>query len=121
MKQKPWMDGDRLIGFEVKGEAFLEIKRRMANALFRLAVGELQEHDIAQAIDQPLVSVDFGVAPPHWLVLWGVVWEHAPLPEQTHQAVFSPRPPSNGGANPQGSMAAGCTTRTEEHALQRMG
>ena len=80
--------------FEVKGEAFLWNQvRRMANALFRLAVGELQEHDITQAIDQPLVSVDFGVAPPQSLVLWGVAWEHAPLPEQTHQAVFCPRPP----------------------------
>ena len=64
----------------------------MANALFRLAVGELQESDIAQAIDQPLVPVDFGVAPPQWLVLWGVAWDHAPLPEETHRAVFSPPP-----------------------------
>ena len=82
LETKPWMDGDRLIGFEVKGEAFLWNQvRRMANALFRLAVGELQESDIAQAIDQPLVPVDFGVAPPQWLVLWGVV-EHAPSPKR---------------------------------------
>ena len=40
------MDGGRLIGFEVTGEAFLWNQvRRMANALFRLAVGELMKRD----------------------------------------------------------------------------
>lgn len=117
LETKPWMDGDRLIGFEVKGEAFLWNQvRRMANALFRLAVGELQEHDIAQAIDQPLVSVDFGVAPPHWLVLWGVAWEHAPLPEQTHQAVFSP-PPTGRTAE---RTRKGRWQRAAQHELKSM-
>ena len=37
LNAKPWMDGDRLVGFEVKGEAFLWNQvRRMANALFDL-------------------------------------------------------------------------------------
>ena len=56
LETKPWMDGDRLIGFEVTGEAFLWNQvRRMANALFRLAVGELEENDIQQAIEHPMV------------------------------------------------------------------
>ena len=90
---KPWMDGGRLIGFEVTGEAFLWNQvRRMANALFRLAVGELDENEIREAIEQPMVPVDFGVAPPEWLVLWGVAWERAPLPEESHTTVFSAPP-----------------------------
>ena len=93
LETKPWMDGDRLIGFEVTGEAFLWNQvRRMANALFRLAVGELDENEIREAIEQPMVPVDFGVAPPEWLVLWGVAWERAPLPEESHRTVFSAPP-----------------------------
>ncbi|MBH33951.1 MAG: hypothetical protein CMB74_00695 [Euryarchaeota archaeon] len=93
LETKPWMDGERLIGFEVTGEAFLWNQvRRMANALFRLAVGELDENEICEAIEQPMVPVDFGVAPPEWLVLWGVAWERAPLPEESHSTVFSAPP-----------------------------
>ena len=93
LETKPWMDGDRLIGFEVTGEAFLWNQvRRMANALFRLAVGELEENDIQQAIEHPMVPVDFGVAPPEWLVLWGVAWQRAPLPEESHSTAFSAPP-----------------------------
>ena len=93
LETKPWMDGDRLIGFEVTGEAFLWNQvRRMANALFRLAVGELEENDIQQAIEHPMVPVDFGVAPPEWLVLWGVAWQRAPLPEESHDTTFSAPP-----------------------------
>ena len=93
LETKPWMDGERLIGFEVTGEAFLWNQvRRMANALFRLAVGELNENEIRDAIEEPMVPVDFGVAPPEWLVLWGVAWERAPLPEESHSTVFSAPP-----------------------------
>ena len=93
LETKPWMDGERLIGFEVTGEAFLWNQvRRMANALFRLAVGELDENEIREAIEQPMGPVDFGVAPPEWLVLWGVAWERAPLPEESHSTVFSAPP-----------------------------
>ena len=93
LETKPWMDGGRLIGFEVTGEAFLWNQvRRMANALFRLAVGELDENEIREAIEQPMVPVDFGVAPPEWLVLWGVAWERAPLPDESHTTVFSAPP-----------------------------
>lgn len=93
LETKPWMDGDRLIGFEVTGEAFLWNQvRRMANALFRLAVGELEENDIQQAIEHPMVPVDFGVAPPEWLVLWGVAWQRATLPEESHSTAFSAPP-----------------------------
>ena len=93
LETKPWMDGDRLIGFEVTGEAFLWNQvRRMANALFRLAVGELDENEIREAIEQPMVPVDFGVAPPEWLVLWGVAWERTPLPVESHNTAFSAPP-----------------------------
>ena len=93
LEAKPWLDGERLMGFEITGEAFLWNQvRRVANALFRLAVGELQESDIKAAIEHPLVPVDFGVAPPEWLVLWGVAWERAPLPDESHTTAFSSPP-----------------------------
>ena len=43
-------------------------------ALHRLAIGDLSEQEIIDAIEQPETPVDFGVAPPEWLVLWDVVW-----------------------------------------------
>lgn len=90
---QPWMDGDRLIGFEIKGEAFLWNQvRRVANALFRIAVGELTPNDIRQAIDNPMTPVDFGVAPPEWLILWGVAWEDHPIPISDHAHSFTPPP-----------------------------
>ena len=120
---KPWMDGDRLMGFEIKGEAFLWNQvRRVANALFRLSVGELEEHQVVSAIQEPMTSVDFGVAPPEWLVLWGVAWDDAPLPEESHTTVFTP--PSHGPnrrAYPERSLAASSAARTQSHAVQRVG
>ena len=90
---QPWMDNGRLMGFEIKGEAFLWNQvRRVANALFRLSVGELDEDDVVQAIQSPLTPVDFGVAPPEWLVLWGVAWDIAPLPEDLGTPTFTPPP-----------------------------
>jgi tRNA pseudouridine38-40 synthase len=93
LNAQPWTDNGRLIGFEITGEAFLWNQvRRTANALFRLAIGELSEQDIVEAIEQPLTPVDFGVAPPEWLVLWGVSWEEFPLPISTHLTSLSPPP-----------------------------
>ena len=90
---QPWMDSGRLMGFEIKGEAFLWNQvRRVANALFRLSVGDLEEEDVVQAIQLPLTPVDFGVAPPEWLVLWGVAWDIAPLPEDHGTSTFTPPP-----------------------------
>jgi len=93
LSASPWMDQGRIVGFEMTGEAFLWNQvRRTANALFRLAVGELSEDEVLAARNDPLTPVDFGVAPPEWLVLWGVAWERAPLPEATHSPVLSPPP-----------------------------
>jgi tRNA pseudouridine38-40 synthase len=93
LNMQPWMEGDRIIGFEMTGEAFLWNQvRRTANALFRLAAGELQPGEVKAAIDHPEHPVDFGVAPPEWLVLWGVAWENAPIPPSTHATSFSSPP-----------------------------
>ena len=93
LEAKPWFDGERLIGFEIKGEAFLWNQvRRTANALFRLSLGELTEREVLEAIEQPEIAVDFGVAPPEWLILWGVAWERSPLPPEHHKMRFTPPP-----------------------------
>lgn len=89
----PWFEHGRLVGFEIIGEAFLWNQvRRVANALFQLATGELTAGEIQAAIDEPLTPVDFGVAPSQWLILWGVEWTEFPLPESTHSTLFSPPP-----------------------------
>ncbi|MBR69149.1 MAG: hypothetical protein CMA86_06540 [Euryarchaeota archaeon] len=93
LNAQPWMDQGRLVGFEITGEAFLWNQvRRTANALFRLAVGEITVGEVNEAISNPMNEADFGVAPPEWLVLWGVAWEHAPIPESTHTTRLSAPP-----------------------------
>jgi tRNA pseudouridine38-40 synthase len=79
----PWVVQGRVVGFEIIGEAFLWNQvRRTAMALFKLSTGELTMDDIKNAISKPEISVDFGVAPPDWLVLWGVSWEKFPIPSE---------------------------------------
>lgn len=93
MSCTPWVENKRLVGFEIQGEAFLWNQvRRIANALFRLSVGELTADEVIAARDDPHTPVDFGVAPPEWLVLWGVAWEGFPLPTGTHTTQFSAPP-----------------------------
>lgn len=89
----PWMDGERLMGFEIVGEAFLWNQvRRVANALFRLSQGELAPEAIREAIEHPEIPIDFGVAPPEWLTLWGVAWDDEPLPADQTDTSLTPPP-----------------------------
>ena len=89
----PWMDGTRLMGFEIVGEAFLWNQvRRVANALFRIALGELTVQQVKEAIERPDLPVDFGVAPAQWLTLWGVAWEDEPLPPDQTTPLLTPPP-----------------------------
>ena len=119
---KPWMDGDRLMGFEIKGEAFLWNQvRRVANALFRLSVGELEEHQVVSAIQEPMTSVDFGVASPEWLVLWGVRGTTPSPRGKPRHRVHTPSHGPNRRAYPERSLAASSAARTQSHAVQRVG
>jgi len=90
----PWVVNQRIVGFEIVGEAFLWNQvRRTAMALYRLSIGELTEQQIIDAIKNPEKPVDFGVAPPEWLILWDVIWpsfDHEVIPEIT--TVFTPQP-----------------------------
>jgi tRNA pseudouridine38-40 synthase len=76
----PWMVDERLVGFEIIGEAFLWNQvRRTAMALHRMSIGEVTQEEVQAALDHPEQEADFGVAPPDWLMLWGVHWEALPL------------------------------------------
>jgi len=90
----PWVVNQRIVGFEIIGEAFLWNQvRRTAMALYRLSIGELTEQQIIDAIENPESPVDFGVAPPEWLILWDVIWpnfEHEVIPEII--TAFTPQP-----------------------------
>ena len=89
----PWIVNGRVVGFEIVGEAFLWNQvRRTAMALYGLSTGELSEQQIIDAIQQPESAVDFGVAPPEWLILWDVIWpdfEH----QTSDETEFSFTPP----------------------------
>ena len=89
----PWIVDGRTIGFEIIGEAFLWNQvRRTAMALHRICIGDLEPSQIIQAIQHPEIEVDFGVAPPDWLILWGVDWDELPLPatKQANTSLTSP-------------------------------
>ena len=85
-----WIVDGRTVGFEIVGEAFLWNQvRRTAMALHLLALGEISTEDVQRAIDEPENEVDFGVAPPDWLILWGVEWQDAQfLNPMTQRATF---------------------------------
>ncbi len=85
----PWLVNNRVVGFEIVGEAFLWNQvRRTAMAIYSLSRGELVDKQIIDAINRPDNPVDFGVAPPEWLILWDVVWPEFNHPE-TDEAEFS--------------------------------
>ena len=92
----PWIVGGRVVGFEIIGEAFLWNQvRRTAMALFKLSTGELTPEDIIEAISNPSKPADFGVAPPDWLILWGVSWEQFQLPPEENSNFAFTRVPDD--------------------------
>ena len=92
---KPWIVEERIVGFEITGYAFLWNQvRRTAFAIHRALIGEISVEEIRSAIDEPEIEVDFGVAPPEWLVLWNIEWDLLPdLPQQGRDIAFT-LPPS---------------------------
>ncbi|MFB1037944.1 MAG: hypothetical protein QMC50_01855 [Candidatus Poseidoniaceae archaeon] len=89
----PWIVNNRVVGFEIVGLAFLWNQvRRTANAIFKMSIGDLTIEQVKQAIQKPEVTVDFGVAPPEWLILWGVSWQQLPLPDPNTEPHFTSVP-----------------------------
>ena len=89
----PWIVNNRVVGFEIVGLAFLWNQvRRTANAIFKMSIGDLTIEQVKQAIEQPELAVDFGVAPPEWLILWGVSWQQLPLPDSNTEPHFTSVP-----------------------------
>ncbi len=89
----PWIVNNRVVGFEIVGLAFLWNQvRRTANAIFKMSIGDLTIEQVKQAIEKPELAVDFGVAPPEWLILWGVSWQQLPLPDSNTEPHFTSVP-----------------------------
>ena len=89
----PWIVNNRVVGFEIIGLAFLWNQvRRTANAIFKMSIGDLTIEQVKQAIEKPELTVDFGVAPPEWLILWGVNWQQLPLPDSNTEPHFTSVP-----------------------------
>ena len=90
----PWIVNGRTIGFEIIGEAFLWNQvRRTAMAIHRMSIGELDPETVLRAIKHPEIEHDFGVAPPDWLILWGVDWDILPLPKTKDEPRHLTPPP----------------------------
>jgi len=90
----PWVVDGRTIGFEIIGEAFLWNQvRRTAMALHRMCIGDLEPRDVLDAIENPGIEADFGVAPPDWLILWGVDWDEMQLPVSKQEITPLTAPP----------------------------
>ncbi len=74
LEMKPWkseIDG-RIIGFEIRGRAFLwNMVRRIASALTGLAKGTMDIEEVRSALRNPLKK-DLGLVPADWLILWEV-------------------------------------------------
>ena len=103
---KPWMVDGRVVGFEIVGEAFLWNQvRRTAMALHRMSIGEIEPAAVRTALQHPEIEADFGVAPPDWLILWGVHWEQIPLDDPMFFRTTD-RPRS--GANHAKTLAGSC-------------
>ena len=80
---EPWIVNSRVIGFEIVGEAFLWNQvRRTAMALYKLSIGDITLQQVELAISDPINQVDFGVAPPDWLILWEVSWPSIDVPDE---------------------------------------
>ena len=76
---KPWLDSERIIGFEIVGEAFVWNQvRRIANAIYSVIIGNKEIDTLIFARDNPETEIDLGLAEPDWLILWSVSWENIP-------------------------------------------
>ena len=75
LELKAWkneVDG-RIIGFEIRGRAFLwNMVRRIASALTGLAKGTIDLDEVRSALNNPLDKKDLGLVPADWLILWEV-------------------------------------------------
>ena len=92
----PWVVNNRVVGFEIIGEAFLWNQvRRTAMALYSLSNGTITEQQVANAKNQPEQPVDFGVAPPEWLILWDVVWPDIEHSDSTDASYCFTQPPQD--------------------------
>ncbi len=72
---KPWYSGERLVGFEITGTAFVWNQvRRIASALLGLVSGKITAERVKIALHEPTVYDDLGLADSDWLILWNVSW-----------------------------------------------
>jgi len=88
---KPWFSEDRIIGFEIIGEAFVWNQvRRIANALHGLVTKYRSLEQVEQALHHPEKESDLGLAESDWLILWSVEWEGIPNIESEQTLVPKP-------------------------------
>ena len=78
LQAKAWVDEGReeVIGFEIRGRAFLwNMVRRIASALTGLSNGTCTTTQVEQALAEPMRPLDLGLSPSDWLILWEVEHE----------------------------------------------
>jgi tRNA pseudouridine38-40 synthase len=95
---KPWIENEIIIGFEIQGRAFLwNMVRRIAAALCGLSKGVFTVEKVIQALNEPNVEHDLGLAVADWLVLWEVEHEEINLSQKARELILEhplSRPPN---------------------------
>ena len=71
---QPWLDNSgRVIGFSVVAKSFLWNQiRRIASALHRFAIDEIELEEIELSLQNPHEAIDLGRAPAEGLILWSL-------------------------------------------------
>jgi len=93
-KISPWVSKNkRIIGFEIKSKGFLWNQvRRIASCILKVINNEISREDVINSLIPGNKKVDFGLAPPRWLILWHL--EHEELVSKTESLFYDPPKPS---------------------------
>ena len=87
---RPWVANGRIVGFEIRGEAFLwNMIRRIAAAVDGILRHRWSEAHVHRALHRPHDAVDMGVADAGPLLLWGVTWPDLPQMSTDPKLLFS--------------------------------
>ncbi len=75
-KISPWVEGNHIIGFEIKGPSFVWNQvRRIASAIEFLARGKTTVEEVSDSLNNPKGFVDLGLSEPDFLILWELEYE----------------------------------------------
>ena len=71
---EPWLDASGgVLGFRIEADGFVWNQvRRLASALYEIAIGRRTLEEVRQGLIEPGIAADFGRCEPEWLTLWSI-------------------------------------------------